>query len=376
MLRLRALLLRDIIYLTPFPRHHSTWKPLACATHFRARCLPTSSYATAETYIRPIVHYEPKFSITTPSARLFWSKSEAPIIPTNTPGSHGVPLTATSGDKNGKVVGSTSTYPPRLLIYYAGRRTVWLACTKLCTLFVAAFAAGVIAPGWYWEIVDPGAAEQAAAAKNEGEKDVVVVKGEKEKEGREEKPRSELVSFKLPMWVPGVGDAEITLPAKTAGILAAVAIAVMGSIPFLMMQYFSPPYVTHLHLHLPTHARHSPPYLLRFLNHLPPATPLSLITIRLFGQPTQHTLPVGQLRRESRRAGCANLVWRGWDQKRGKVVEKLFYVDERGSPARAGDGELGAVGAVLAKVVKWTEKGGPEGEALEEGERKKTRKMK
>ncbi|RPB21593.1 hypothetical protein L211DRAFT_423109 [Terfezia boudieri ATCC MYA-4762] len=306
MLRPRALL-RDTINLTPFPRPQPTWKPLACVTHFRARCLATSPHPTAKTHVHPAFHYEPKFSFATPSARLFWSKSEAPIIPTNTPGSYGVPLTSTPGNKDGKVVGSTSTYPPRLLIYYAGRRTVWLACTKLCTLFVAAFAAGVIAPAWYWEIVNFGAGERASAAENEGEKEVVVVKEEKE-----ENLRRKMFKFKFPTWAPGVGDREITIPTKTAGILAAVGIAVMGSIPFLMMQYFSPPYVTHLHLHLPPYARHSSPNLLRFLNHLHPVTPLSLVTIRLLGQPTQHTFPVGQLRRESRLAGCANLVWRGW----------------------------------------------------------------
>ncbi|KAF8453117.1 hypothetical protein BGX38DRAFT_429182 [Terfezia claveryi] len=323
MLRPRALL-RHTTNLTPFPRPQPTWKPLACVTHFRARCLATSPHPTARTHIRPASHYEPKLSFANPSARLFWSKSEAPIIPTNTPGSYSVPFTSTPGstpgDKDGKVVGSTSTYPPRLLIYYAGRRTVWLACIKLCTFFVAAFSAGVIAPAWYWKIVDPGAGERAAAAKNEGENEVAVVKEEKE-----ENLRREMVAIKLPTWAPGVGDREIAIPAKTAGILAAVGVAVMGSIPFLVMQYFSPPYVTHLHLHLPPYARHSPRYLLRFLNHLPPATPLSLITIRLLGHPTQHTLPVGQLRRESRLAGCANLVWRGWDEKRGKMVEKLFY---------------------------------------------------
>lgn len=138
----------------------------------------------------------------------------------------------------GKVVGSTSTYPPRLLIYYAGRRTVWLACIKLCTLFVAAFAAGVIAPGWYWEVVDPGAAERAAAAKIEGEKEAVVVKKGEEKEEEVVKPRKETVTFKPPTWIPGVGYTEITLPARTVGLLAAVGIAVMGSLPFLMMQYF------------------------------------------------------------------------------------------------------------------------------------------
>ena len=51
------------------------------------------------------------------------------------------------------------------------------------------------------------------------------------------------------------------------------------------------------------------------------------------------------------------------------MVEKLFYVDEWGSPARAGDGGVSAVGAVLAKVGEWTEEGGAE-EGEKEGGRK------
>ncbi|KAF8416800.1 hypothetical protein BGX38DRAFT_747881 [Terfezia claveryi] len=161
-----------------------------------------------------------------------------------------------------------------------------------------------------------------------------------------------MVAIKLPTWAPGVGDREIAIPAKTAGILAAVGVAVMGSIPFLVMQYFSPPYVTHLHLHLPPYARHSP--ATSYASSItPPPLPSPLL------QSASSVI-----------AGCANLVWRGWDEKRGKMVEKLFYVDERGSPARAGDGKLAAIGVVLAKVGKWTEKGGPE----EEGEKEVKRK--
>jgi len=105
---------------------------------------------------------------------------------------------------------------------------------------VAAFSVGVVAPAWYWQIVDPWAVERAAAATAAtaakiGEGEAVVVQ---EKEEVEVNPRRETITFNAPTWVPGFGGRDVTLPAKTAGILAAVGIAVMGSIPLLLMQYF------------------------------------------------------------------------------------------------------------------------------------------
>ncbi|KAL7273386.1 hypothetical protein RUND412_003764 [Rhizina undulata] len=163
-------------------------------------------------------------------------------------------------------------YDERIIIYYAGRRTVYLATLKLSTLFLFSFCAFIAAPS-------------------------------------------------------------IGLQTEF-GILAPVGIVLAGAIPLVFIQYVSPPYVTHIHLRLPTFARYSREYLMRYAQQIPKDAVIDVITIRLLGRPRMDTFKVGDIRSTRKRLGCVN-----WEVQQKKKMG-YYYVDERGSPSRVPEPDI------------------------------------
>ena len=170
--------------------------------------------------------------------------------------------------------------------------------------------------------------------------------------------QTRLVHLPFPNWIPLFGGITYTLPAPQAALLTASLITIISSLPFLLISYFSPPYITHAHLHLPPHARFSTRHLEKYLRNLT-NTPLSaparvdFITIRsFFPRPWHHRgIRLSELSREDRRLGCANIVWRGQDEK-GRWGQRLFYMDERGSPTEVADGGTDAARVLLKALAE------------------------
>ncbi|KAF8539629.1 hypothetical protein BDD12DRAFT_89433 [Trichophaea hybrida] len=195
---------------------------------------------------------------------------------------------------------SASTYPQRLLIYYAGKRTVYLGTLKLYTVLLFSYCSLVVAPPlWGQDNLD-------AIAK---------------------------VGFE------GLGVPGWTVP---------VAVILGSLVPLLFVQYLSPPYVTHIYLHLPAWACVSRYHLMQYLKKIPKDAPLELATIRWFGRPKVTRVKAGDLRLKRERWGCVNTVVPTVRKNGGS-----FYVDWRRSPAVVSEPE--AVGEVGKAVRQWEE---------------------
>lgn len=233
---------------------------------------------------------------------------------------------ATGRSKNAQAM----EFPERLLIYHAGARTVYLASLKMCTMFLAVFAVGLAAPGVYTQLLYPPIPDHDSL------------------EGSNQPPTESLAQvvefITLPVYLGG-----FKIPAQLAATAAATITAFAGLLPFLLMQYVSPPYVTHAHLHLPVYARYSLKHLQKYIETLPPSAKISFVTIRYLGRPQNHNLEIGQLRRQIGRMGCSNLTWKGIDE-RGKVIQRDFFVDEKGSPGRLSQETAGLMGNILTHV--------------------------
>ncbi|KAI5467603.1 hypothetical protein BGZ63DRAFT_31620 [Mariannaea sp. PMI_226] len=169
--------------------------------------------------------------------------------------------------------GSAHEFPERLIIYHAGTgRTTFLAMVKITTLFMGAFFCFVVAPGY--------------------------IKAEK------------------PVW-------------ETAGV------ALCGIIPILFVAFVTSPFVTHIHIHLPSYARASRAILERYIKTLPPTTQLTFTTMSFISKPRYSSLQAGDLAPAHRRFGLVNFVRdttaenakRSWYMFR--AVGK-FYVQDKG----------------------------------------------
>jgi len=115
--------------------------------------------------------------------------------------------------------GATSGYPERLLIYDAGTgRTVFLSVFKLTAIFIFIAGAGFFAPHYYY---DPAS------------------------------------------------------PAGSAGLIVLV-----GAIPLILMSFTTAPFVTYVHLTLPSWARMSAARLHRLAENLPASAVLDVTTLR------------------------------------------------------------------------------------------------
>ncbi|KAF7559316.1 hypothetical protein G7046_g4837 [Stylonectria norvegica] len=136
--------------------------------------------------------------------------------------------------------------PERLIIYHAGTgRTTFLAMIKITTLFMGAFFCFLVVPGYY--------------------------KAEKAE------------------W-------------ETVGV------ALCGIVPILFVAYTTSSFVTHIHIHLPAHARLSRAILERFVHALPASTPLTLTTMSFIAKPRYSNLQAGDLVSARRRFGLVNYV--------------------------------------------------------------------
>lgn len=228
-------------------------------------------------------------------------------------------------------------FPARLLIYHAGARTVYLASLKMCTMFLAVFAVGLAAPGVYTQLLYPPVPDHESSEGSD--------QPSTESLSTSSIGTSQVVeSITLPAYLGG-----LEVPAQLAATAAATLTAFAGLIPLILMQYVSPPYVTHAHLHLPAYARYSLRHLQKYIETLPPSANISFVTIRYLGRPQNNNLEIGQLRRRIGRMGCSNLTWRGIDE-RGKIIHKDFFVDEKGSPGRLPQETAGLMGSILTHI--------------------------
>jgi len=108
----------------------------------------------------------------------------------------------------------------------------------------------------------------------------------------------------------------------------------------------SPPYVTHIYLHLPAWACVSRHHLMQYLKKIPKDAPLDIATIQWFGRPKVTRVKAGELQSKSERWGCVNTV-----APRARKNGLRFYVDWRRSPAVVSEPE--AVGEVGKAIRRW-----------------------
>ncbi|KAK3362629.1 hypothetical protein B0T25DRAFT_524831 [Lasiosphaeria hispida] len=135
-------------------------------------------------------------------------------------------------------------FPERLVIYHAGTgKTTFLACLKLTTIFVFVFFGLIVTPSYL------AAGEPAH---------------------------------------------------KTA------AVALCAVVPFIYVAYTTTPFVTAIHLNLPTFARTSAEMLKRFAANVPPTTRLDIQSMSLIGKPRTSSTTVADLRPSNKRFGMVN----------------------------------------------------------------------
>ncbi|OAA62265.1 hypothetical protein ISF_05274 [Cordyceps fumosorosea ARSEF 2679] len=159
--------------------------------------------------------------------------------------------------------------PERLLIYHAGTgRTTFLAMLKVTTLFVGVFFLCVAVPGYV----------------------------------QADKPIEETVKSKP----PPPSNPTLRKPQNSP----APSVALCGVVPLLFVTYTTAPFVTHVHVHLPSAARSSHAALERFVaSGPPPGTRLTATTVSVIGKPRYSALRAGDLvsaARRDRRFGLVN----------------------------------------------------------------------
>src|SRR5688572_24054038 len=103
----------------------------------------------------------------------------------------------------------------------------------------------------------------------------------------------------------------------------------------LLIGYTTSPFVTHMHMHLPTAARASRQALERFVLTLPPTTPLTITTMNFIGKPRYSKLQAGHLLPERSRLGLVNYVRDHTDQEAAsrkwynlRAVNKFYVQDD------------------------------------------------
>lgn len=85
-----------------------------------------------------------------------------------------------------------------------------------------------------------------------------------------------------------------------------ITVALCGIIPIFFVAYTTAPFVTHIHVHLPTYARTSRVILERFIRSLPPSTEITLTTMSAIGKPRYSNLKAGDLIPTRKRFGIIN----------------------------------------------------------------------
>ncbi|KAI5808540.1 hypothetical protein DFH27DRAFT_649852 [Peziza echinospora] len=249
--------------------------------------------------------------------------SESPVQPQSTTG--GTTGTGTGTDPPPKL-------PAKFLVYYAGKRTLPLALIKLSTLFL--FTTGILLVS----ISVAGGALTSPSPSSSSSAD------DGEESTSEPTPPTPLIALSTP-----------------TSLLLFLA---FSTLPFLFLNHISPPYTTHIYLHLPPWARASPSHLASYIRKLPPSAQLDIVTMAWSGRPRiSGGVRLGELEwlgeGQTRKFGCGNMVWRdtlGAGKDRGKGRERgLFYVDPSGRLARTPlGGEVRAGEGVVARVRELT----------------------
>ena len=113
-------------------------------------------------------------------------------------------------------------------------------------------------------------------------------------------------------------------------------------LPLVFVAYTTAPFVTHIHIHLPSAARASRPALERFVAALPPSAQLTLTTMSLIAKPRYSSMRAGDLAPARRRFGVVNYVRDTAGENEGRRWYNLravgqFYVQDS---AAAGKGKL------------------------------------
>ncbi|KAK0391623.1 hypothetical protein NLU13_1123 [Sarocladium strictum] len=147
-----------------------------------------------------------------------------------------------------------------------------------------------------------------------------------------------LAMFKVTSLFIGAFFCFAVVPAYVAGgqlELEPIGFALCGIIPMVLIGYTSSPFVTHVHIHLPTAARASRQALERFVQAIPSSTPLTLTTMSFIGKPRYSKLQAGHLRPERSRLGLVNYVRDHVDQEAASrkwynlpAVNKFYIQDE------------------------------------------------
>ncbi|KAI0178948.1 hypothetical protein GGR52DRAFT_282276 [Hypoxylon sp. FL1284] len=137
-------------------------------------------------------------------------------------------------------------YPERLCVYHAGTaRITFLACLKISTLFIFVFLGFVVMPAYY------------------------------ERDGLS--------------------------PTVLRTTLSAAA-------PMVFVAYITSPFVSFIHMRLPTAARGSEDMLRRFLRSIPPKTELTVTTMSFIAKPRVSNVRLEELFPANKRFGIVNLA--------------------------------------------------------------------
>ena len=84
------------------------------------------------------------------------------------------------------------------------------------------------------------------------------------------------------------------------------AVIAAGTVPLFFVGYTTAPFVTYIHLHLPTYARHSREILTRYTTALPKDALIDITTMTHLGRPRVTRMKISELYRKSGRLGIAN----------------------------------------------------------------------
>ncbi|KAF9875863.1 hypothetical protein CkaCkLH20_06795 [Colletotrichum karsti] len=206
--------------------------------------------------------------------------------------------------------------PERLLIYQAGTGKIgFVAGLKITTIFVAAVFALVMEPAMLRS--DTSLTDIGMACKFSPSHPLAIHKHS---------------SHHLDTYLYQRQKANLAIP------------AVCALIPFAYVSYVSAPFVTHVFLRLPPHARQSRAFLERYVRSLPPTAQLEIGTLGLAGRPRATLVAAADLRPDPSRLG---LVTHTRDVSALMARKKWYHyrpVSMFGLPAKEGKASSGGGG--------------------------------
>ncbi|CAD6501037.1 BgTH12-06737 [Blumeria graminis f. sp. triticale] len=197
---------------------------------------------------------------------------------------------STSTTSNTKRFGRYFAQQSRFFYHAGTGRTVFLGCLKITTIFIFGFFSLVVIP------------------------------------------KHVLADKKVP-WVTGT-------------------IAISGLVPMVFVAYITGPFVTYVHVRIPSFARNSKQMIVRFAKSIPPETELDFTTMNIFGKPRVSRAKVKDIYAIQRRFGMVNFVRDTSLLKKSKAWWKVKAVDQFGVHGRDSGFLNGEVWNLIRKNIE------------------------